>query len=562
MLNEAGEQLSGRFREIEETALAIYTHPVLIEALSPGSQDPFERIRNRQEANSVINRFLYSKAFISSIVVYSARYDDLAYGEQDRIVPIRLMKDDEKARLSAADSIWIGSHPDPYVLYDPKPVITHLSKVYMHNGSVGGYLEINVMEKSISGIFQNDDRFGTRFIVDSGGRFISENPASDNEGSSDLQEKIAKTAWFDRVQQIQSEGYEKVELDGKPYLMLYSAPNHAQWRLFELIPSEQLYARVGTIRNWVFVIGLLGVLLSVPIAYDLSRRMTQPIQQLLRGFGRIQLGNFETVLKETNRIEEFRQLSIGFNRMNRQLRDLLERLEEEHRQKREAEFAALQSQINPHFLYNTLDMINWMAATKGVPEISELSTKLARLFRISLSKGRPFIRLSDELEHCMLYMDIQQARYRNKFVYRIEVDPALKPLYVPKLILQPFVENSLIHGFADANIARPEIVVRAETRNSSTLRIIVEDNGTGFSAKNANGATEARKDAANEGAPGADGNSGYGIVNVDRRIRLYFGDDYGVNVTDRDSGGVKVIIELPVVRTAQELERYAKTGGI
>ncbi len=559
LLNAAQKQLTAQFREIEETGLAISTHPTLIESLSNKPNGVFESIRVRQNVNTMINSFLYTKAFISSIVVYSDTYSGIPYSEKDRIVPIERMPDYSKlGRLDTADSIWIGSHPDTTALYNQQPVITFLSKVYGYNGTIAGYLEVNVLEKALSDIFQTDQssQESVRFILDSGGRFISVKSTLNSSPSSIAAKQPAQEDWYIDLQTVQEQGYRKMKWNGQTYLMMYSLPNHAQWRIVELIPTTVLNRPVITIRNMVLMVGFFGMLLSVPIAFYLSRRIIRPIPELLSGFTQMKTGNFNVRLEETNHILEFKQLSVSFNRMNVQLHDLLEQLQEEHRAKREAEFAALQSQINPHFLYNTLDMINWMAATRGVHEISVMSTKLAKLFRISLSKGKTFISLREELEHCILYMDLQQARFKNNFNYRIDVHAEIQGYLVPKLILQPFIENTIIHGFGGNNIVHPEITIRAEVTGSRQLFIFIEDNGIGI---------QAIPDASvlqSPGIPDANGNSGYGIGNVKQRIQLYFGLEFGVTVSDRQPTGVRALLTLPVLVHQEDLELYTKTGGL
>ncbi|MBD2864175.1 cache domain-containing sensor histidine kinase [Paenibacillus oceani] len=583
LLNEAQKQLTAQFREIEETGLAISTHPELLQLLSGKSAGVFEAIRGRQNVNTTINSFLYSKAFISSIVVYSSMYNDIPYSEKDRVLPLdRMPVYPDMIRLEAADSIWIGSHPDTTALYNQQPVITFLSKVYSYNGAVAGYLEVNVIEKALAKIFQTDDmnQESIRFILDSGGRLISVRTGT-NTAPALLEHEAAKQAWYTNLQTDQNQGYRKVNQNGKAYLMMYSRPNHAQWRVVEMIPTTVLYRPVYTIRNMVLLVGLFGMLLSVPVAFYLSRRIIRPLPELLSGFKQMETGNFNVRMGENNHILEFKLLSVAFNRTNVQLHDLLEQLKEEHRAKREAEFAALQSQINPHFLYNTLDMINWMAATRGVSEISVLSTKLAKLFRISLSKGRTFIPLREELEHCILYMDLQQARFKDKFAYRIDVPPDLQRYLVPKLILQPFIENSIIHGFGGHDTVHPTITIQAwEVKGSrrSSLRIRIEDNGKGMQHE------ASLAPQATGGKPDADGNSGYGIGNVMQRIQLYFGREYGVKVESRDSGGygqeepgahdercqekrtdsqigVRAELTLPVLTSQEDVAPYVKTGG-
>lgn len=574
LLNEAQKQLTAQFREIEETSLAISTHPDLIGLLSNKKSDVFEAIQGRQNVNTTINSFLYSKAYISSITVYSNMYNSIPYSEKDRILPMnRMPYYQDFARLETADSIWIGSHLNTSALYNQQPVITYLSKIFTFNGSLAGYLEVNVTEKALADIFQTGDseQANIRFILDSGGRFISVHSGTKTD-LAELELEVTQEPWYLDLQLTQGQGYRKINRNGDNYLMMYSRPNHAQWRIVETIPTDVLYQPVFTIRNMVLLVGLLGMLLSVPLAFYLSRRIIRPLPELLSGFNQMKMGNFDVRLQENNLILEFKQLSVAFNRTNIQLHDLLEQLKEEHRAKREAEFAALQSQINPHFLYNTLDMINWMAATRGAHDISVMSTKLAKLFRISLSKGRTFIPLREELEHCVLYMELQQARFKNKFHYRIEVPPQLRNHFVPKLILQPFIENAIIHGFGGHDVKDPVITIEAtEMMDTSghSVCILIEDNGVGLQEP-----TEHNGDLfppnGSYGKPDADGNSGYGIANVRQRIQLYFGREYGVKIGPRTSGqkqtdtqtGVRVKLTLPVLTSMDDVKLYTKNGGL
>jgi two-component system sensor histidine kinase YesM len=552
LLAEAQKQLSERFSDIEETALSISTHPILLDAITSSEKGLYESIRIHQSVNEIINQYLYTKSNISSIIVYSDRFKDIPAMDSERIVPIsQIPWKNEMQRSTNADSFWIGAHLDSSLLYNPKSVITYIKKIYSKNGKLVGYLEINTLEDSLSGLFKDNNRqAGTTLILDGGGRLISQNFSLPNH----LQAyQLLSGKWFADLQMQQQEGYRQVDIAGTPYLMVYSKPNEAQWRLLEIISLDQVYEQVKKIRNLVWGIGLFGILLSIPMASYLSRRISQPIPEMLAGFKTIESGKFDTRLKEDNKIVEFGYLSKGFNRMTRQLQELMFRLQEENKAKREAELIALQSQINPHFLYNTLDMMNWMAAAKGAHEISSMTSKLAKLFRISLSKGKTFIKIGDELDHSLLYVQIQQARYNGKFHYEETVDPTLKSYFVPKLILQPFIENAIIHGFSEPMEQKPQVHVTAIIRNENDLCFVIEDNGKGLSDWREMSVT---MHEAVKSTPDASGSSGYGIKNVHQRIQLYFGPDYGVALFRRDPRGVRVEITLPLINSMEKFEDY------
>ena len=211
----------------------------------------------------------------------------------------------------------------------------------------------------------------------------------------------------------------------------------------------------------------------------------------------------------------------------------------EHESKRKSEFDTLQSQINPHFLYNTLDIIVWMIENEQKQEAVKVVTALARFFRISLSKGRSIIPVRDELEHVRNYLTIQQKRFKNKFIYQIEAQEEVLSLASLKLMLQPLVENAIYHGmeFMDGD---GEITVKVE-RNEDRLCFTIADNGLGMTKEQVEGLlTGETRSASKKG-------SGIGVKNVNERIRLYFGEDYGLEIFSEPDEGTAIQICLPAV---------------
>jgi two-component system sensor histidine kinase YesM len=256
---------------------------------------------------------------------------------------------------------------------------------------------------------------------------------------------------------------------------------------------------------------------------------------------------------ERHPIVEFDKLSQSFTQMAGQLRSLLDQLEIEYRKKRDLELKVLQSQINPHFLYNTLDMINWMAALKGNHEVSIMAANLARFFRISVSQGNMFIPLREELEHARAYAEIQKSRFRMQFVYREQVDELFKKAFVPKIIIQPVIENAFVHGFrGDSNAAK--ITIRAEMAGEREFHLIVEDNGVGL-----NGGRPLDESKAISGAAGK---GGYGLRNVQERIQLHMGPSYGIQLENRAEGGARVVIKLPYVTSLEQLDPLERGGSV
>ncbi|MCU6707789.1 histidine kinase [Paenibacillus sp. J5C_2022] len=553
LIAETEKQFTSRIREIEETSLMISTNPKLLEALSGSKSDLLNEARTREEIRQIVDRVTYTKPSISGIQLYSDRFDNSSKIASERVMPLADMNwPNDMERLEYSDSLWIGSHMESGLPGHSAPVVTFIRKIYMYNGKVGGYLVIHVAESLLSALFDASERRspGSLVVFDGGSRIM----LARNDTVAGQAPPLEDIAEWNRAIPGQREGYFRKSFDGRPYLVIHSSANQAQWRVIEIIPSDLLFKDIGTIRSWAIVIGLLGILFSLPAAFYVSRKITKPLPEILAGFKKIPSGNFEVRLGERNRITEFRLLTEGFNRMSQELKQLLIRLDEENKAKQRAELAALQSQINPHFLYNALDLINWTAAMKGVPEVSVMATKLAKLFRISLSRGNGMIRLREELEHCALYAQIQQARYPELFLLTIQENAKTDNLFVPKLILQPFVENAIIHGFVEPSSSHYEIEIRAEQLDESTLSLVIEDNGAGLKAHSGERAEEEPIMSTSS----ASGSSGYGTYNVRQRIRLYFGERYDVRLERRESGGTRVTLTLPVLKTEEELAIYQR----
>ena len=234
-----------------------------------------------------------------------------------------------------------------------------------------------------------------------------------------------------------------------------------------------------------------------------------------------------------------------------QIKVLMDDIVAEHESKRKSEFDTLQSQINPHFLYNTLDIIVWMIENEQKAEAVKVVTALARFFRISLSKGRSIIPVKDELEHVRNYLMIQQMRFKNKFTYRIESEPETMELASLKLMLQPLVENAIYHGmeFMDGD---GEILVRTFLEGGELI-FTISDNGLGMTREQVEGLL--KEQTAHVSSKRG---SGIGVKNVNERIRLYFGEQYGLSIESEPDEGTTIRIHLPAIPYAEVLEKEKK----
>jgi two-component system sensor histidine kinase YesM len=325
------------------------------------------------------------------------------------------------------------------------------------------------------------------------------------------------------------------------------------WKVVGVNYRSELVENRESIRRSYALWGLLFLGLSMVISVLLSQRISKPIKELRRSMRAVEQGNFD-VTADIHSSNEIGELGMDFNIMVGEIKKLLRRVTLEQEQKRKSELNALQMQINPHFLYNTLDSVIWMAQGGKQQEVIAMSSALARLFRLSISKGKEIIDVASELEHVKNYLTIQKIRYRDRLDYRIEVDDDIKSYKIVKIILQPLVENAIYHGIKNNSVAGT--VVISGRRTEKGMDLVVRDDGAGMDRESLE---RLRKklaadgtDTAGEEGPGSRPGSGVGVRNVDERIKLYFGPGYGLEFESLEDAGTTVFIHLPAIEKEGE----------
>ena len=279
----------------------------------------------------------------------------------------------------------------------------------------------------------------------------------------------------------------------------------------------------------------IGVLLCLLVASRMSTSISRPISILTMAMKQFRKGDFDTKI-ELNREDEFGQLASGFNKMTAQLKETIQDRVEAERKVNESRIELMQAQLNPHFLYNTLDTIKWVAKANQVPEVATLSSSLATILRTAISESQ-FCMLENELDLVKNYCDIQKIRFDDCFDLEIDVEKDILKAYVPKLILQPLVENSIIHGLegrSDGKITVSALKIIKEGEPDA-LEIVVKDNGKGISDEMI-ALIESDDPSALEGH--------LGLKNVNTIIRLFYGKNYGIKACRLDDG-TKITVLIP-----------------
>lgn len=346
------------------------------------------------------------------------------------------------------------------------------------------------------------------------------------------------------------DGSYREEFGGERREVSVKSVGYTGWKLLSVTPEKGLPLSNLKMRLFaVFVVASFLFLLVLINAF-ISSRITTPIQELEKSVNAIEAGQLDAPVYMGGSYE-IRHLGRSIGDMAGRIQTLMEDIVAEHEHKRKREFDTLQSQINPHFLYNTLDIIVWMIENEQKQEAVKVVTALARFFRISLSRGKSIITVRDELEHVRNYLMIQQMRFKNKFTYTIDAGEDVMEFASLKLMLQPLVENAIYHGmeFMDGD---GEILVRAEKREGD-LWFEVRDNGLGMTKEQADSLLSDKPHVSSRRG------SGIGVKNVNERIRLYFGEDYGLYIRSEPDEGTSIQIRLPA--QAYQTPDGAARGG-
>ena len=403
----------------------------------------------------------------------------------------------------------------------------------------GGVL---LVDMSFSGIEQvcRDVTLGSGgylYLIDGGGELIY-HPRQQLIYAGLLEENNRAAADY-------RDGSRQEIFQGRSRQVTVKTVGYTGWKLVGVAPADSWFAASPQLPLFGLTLLLFSIFLMAFLNFLISARISDPILRLERSIRELDKGLANVEIEEGG-CYEVQRLSHAVASMVSTMRYLMDDIVRQEGQKRRSELEVLQSQINPHFLYNTLDSVIWMTESGQRQEAIQMVTSLARLFRISLSKGKSIIPLADELEHARHYMNIQQIRFKNRFTTEIQAKPGTEGLYTLKLIIQPLLENAVYHGMASAE---DDGIIRVTAyREGEDLLIDVEDNGLGMRPELAASLLdEDRPEVRTKG-------SGIGVRNVHQRVSLTFGEGYGLTIFSEPDEGTLARIRLPAL-SQEEAER-------
>lgn len=368
---------------------------------------------------------------------------------------------------------------------------------------------------------------GYVYLIDSQGEIIY-HPRQQLIYSNIIKENNLEAATY-------KDGNLKEKFNGEERAITVKTVGYTGWKIIAVTPSKAI--KLNYFQTTVFAMFIIAFTIFIIVLMNLfiSTRISDPIKELERSVEKLENGYMDEDIY-IGGTYEIEHLGKTIKKMVAQMQNLMDDVVKEHESKRKSELDALQSQINPHFLYNTLDAIVWMVENEKQSEAVKMVTSLARLFRISLSKGKNIILVKDELEHVKNYLAIQQMRYKNKFTFEIIVPTEVLELSTIKLVVQPLVENAIYHGVEYMG-GDGEIVVEAYLQDEN-LYIAVKDNGLGMPKEVVEKLLEKHDSSKEKG-------SGIGLRNVQERIQLYFGNQYGLIIESEPDEGTTITMHIP-----------------
>jgi two-component system sensor histidine kinase YesM len=470
-----------------------------------------------------IRMFVSNKKIVSSEKVNFFSVEDAAKEEWYKKVV------DSKGRI-----VWIGTHSEEYIDTGKTNVIS-CARVLKHSYNYDdndGILLIDVPERNLANIILGIKLADNNvFIVDNSGKVIS------HVDSSTLGSNLLTTEEIQYIN-MDSAGIKRINKNGRDIYLIYQEIDATGWRLVAEIDVKDI-TKTNLIFNNISMLVLIIVAFTVFVSgivlmfIYIMKSMNKQVKNLVNAIEKDGVYYIDESITNASQGDLTRLEKDVYNMMQK-VKSLMEESYQAKISEREAQLKALQAQINPHFLYNTLDTINWMAVKINAEDIRFMVNTLAKYFRLSLSKGKAIVRIQDELELVNVYLTIQHKRFRGAIQYEIKVEKEVEEYNIHKLTLQPIVENAIIHGIQKNNDRSGVILIEAK-KEAEDIIFTISDNGVGMD-------NEMVHKVLSNLPNGKEGS--YGLYNVNERIKLFFGEEYGIKIHSERGIGTKVQIRI------------------
>lgn len=526
----------------------------LTRLLQEKASNPAVEVQNERSITNIIGAAYFSRKEIVGIHIITHQGKVYSYEKQfGGVVDVKYKQSDWYQALqdSSGNMVWLG-------LYDRSPVNT------MQNGTVfvfGRQLFDLTNHKSIGIIVIETDPAPIQKALSN----VSLSPRSRAYIIGQDQRVIAATHPEDTKLDVDAlpkptSSQEVVVEDHRDQLIVASGTSMADWIIYGMTPVSDISAELKQTRKELFTVVPLLILLSAMLASLVSRTFASPFKLLIRQMKQVELGNFNGRV-QVNSFEEVNQLVSSFNRMVERMDELIERIKASSVSEKNAQLQALQSQINPHFLYNTLDMIYWMLDEKGNERLSRVILALSHMFRYSSDwEAASEATLRQELAQIQHYLTIIENRLAGRVQAIIEIEEQWLDIRLPKMTIQPIIENAVKYGLEPLNRSGHLHVFAKERGNQ--LHIIIQDDGLGMDESTfqtvRDGLFQHEGSAALSRRTSA--KKGIGLRNVDQRLAFMFGEHYGLHLDSKQGEGTTVTIVLPLPLKGEEPDESSDCG--
>ncbi|MBX4147814.1 cache domain-containing sensor histidine kinase [Paenibacillus lautus] len=534
LINQVNANIQTYITGMKDISLATMNNPNVREYLASADElQPAELAMLKAKISEYFHSIRVSRKDIASINIFGAGgtfISDRADAELNPYIVLSEQPWYRQAKENKGQTVISSSHVQPVIKGEYRWVVSlsrELSGVNSSNGL--GILLIDLNFKVINDMLSKLD-LGNRgyvFVIDRQGRIVY-------HPQQQLLYSNLKTERLEQVLQDKLGGF--VVKEGGASRIYSIKDTDFGWKIVGVFYENELVDNKKQMQLSFAIAGLLCLGVGVLFSVVISRNLTRPIKKLQEKMMEVEKGNFD-IRVPVGHSREISGLARSFNVMVLKVKELMDQIVIEQEIKRKSELNALQAQINPHFLYNTLDSIIWMAESKKHDEVILMTSALARLFRASLSKGREMIPIATEVEHITNYLKIQQMRYQDKIRFTLDMDRELYPYLTLKVLLQPLVENAIYHGIK--NKEGPGTITITGRLQDDRIRFQVMDDGIGMDRSKvetlliSTGSQHSRNSV--------------GIANVHQRIQLYFGAEYGLSYTSEPGAGTNVTVLIPAV---------------
>lgn len=534
-LNQINKNLAFFTKDVEQLSNYIYRSDLVQEKLNKSAdRTNLEKYHDFKEVNEMFDTILGTKTWSMNLYIIGLNGDRYFTGDY---LPLSYSQITEnwgvfrKAKDAQGAVVWDTHYTIKHI--EEQEVVLRVGRQLKSQANEPlGYLVIDILEPSISALYQseNHSQVNQMYLLDSQGYIVSSNPSKTTIGT-----KIEHESG-DMVLNSQR-GFFETKINGKNYMAIFDTNQDTHYKVVNYLAESEIIKKTHSIKYLTLLLIVIAFIVSLWFSYLFTKTITSPINRLKSVMKEVEKGNLEVQFISEYK-DEVNELGQNFNTMISKLKTSIKDSLEKKTRLQEAEVNTLRAQINPHFLYNTLETMSAIAKIKGVRMISDLAIALGEMMRYSLKKDSEFVSLQEELFLLERYLFIQKTRFHTKIDVSIVVEEETNGLMLPPLLIQPLVENAIIHGL-EPKVGKGELSIHIY-KEKNELLVEIKDDGIGIDKERLNelnlllNTKEASKSL------------GIGMENVVKRIHLYYGKEYGLSIKSQKNEGTTVIMKLPV----------------